>query len=33
MEYPRRTMENVVIESDLNCAELAEKVSIEKFNL
>jgi hypothetical protein len=32
MGYPSRNMENSVTESDLNCADLAQEVSVENFN-
>ena len=30
MGYPRRNMEDLVAVSDLNCADLAQEVSVEK---
>ena len=33
MGYPSRTMEDFVTESDLNCAALAQEVSVEDFNM
>ena len=32
MGYPSRTMEDFVTESGLNCADLAQEVSVENFN-
>ena len=33
MGYPSRNMEDFVTESDLNCADLAQEVSVENFNM
>jgi hypothetical protein len=34
MDYPRRNVEDFVAERDLNCADLAQEVSVEKnFNM
>ena len=33
MGYPSRNMEDFVTESDLNCMDLAEEVSLENFNM
>jgi hypothetical protein len=33
MGYCRRTMEDFLTESDLNCADLAQEVSVENFSV
>jgi len=33
MGYLRRNMEDFVTESDLNCVDLAQEVSVENFNM
>ena len=33
MGHPSRNMEDFVAESDLNCADLAQEVSVENFNM
>ena len=33
MGHPSRNMEDFVAESDLNCADLTQEVSVENFNI
>jgi hypothetical protein len=33
MDYPSRNKEDFVIESDLNCANLALEISVENFSI
>jgi hypothetical protein len=33
MGYPSRNMEDLVTESNLNCVDLAQEVSVENFNM
>jgi hypothetical protein len=33
MGYPRKNMEYFISESDLNCGDVAQEVSVENFNV